>query len=228
MNTNEIIAYLHQTKKKTPVKVYIKSNFPISFPDCKVFGDTNQIVFGEWSHIQTILSKNKEHIMDYVVEANCRNSAVPLLDLISLTARIEPGAIIRDHVEIKERVIVMMGAIINIGAMIDEDTMIDMGVIIGGNARIGKRCHIGAGAVIAGVIEPASAKPVIIEDDVMIGANAVILEGIRIHKGAIVGAGAIVLEDVEEECIVAGNPARIINKVKNINKTAILPELRDI
>ena len=228
MNTNEISAYLHQAKKKTPVKVYVKSKTPISFTECKVFGETDQIVFGEWNQIQTILLKNKEHIIDYVVEATCRNSAIPLLSLIHLSARIEPGAIIRDHVEIKERVIVMMGAIINIGAVIDEDTMIDMGTIIGGNAKIGKRCHIGAGAVLAGVIEPANAKPVIVEDDVMIGANAVILEGIHIHKGAVIGAGAIVLEDVEEESIVVGNPAKVINKVKNISKTEILPELRKL
>ncbi len=44
--------------------------------------------------------------------------------------------------------------------------MIDMGAILGGRAIVGKNCHIGAGAVLAGVIEPASAKPVMVEDGV--------------------------------------------------------------
>lgn len=61
MNTNEIIAYLHQAKKKTPVKVYVKSKTPISFTECKVFGETDQIVFGEWNHIQTILLKKLDN-----------------------------------------------------------------------------------------------------------------------------------------------------------------------
>ena len=62
----------------------------------------------------------------------------------------------------------------------------------GGRAIVGKRCHIGAGAVLAGVVEPASATPVVIEDDVMIGANAVVIEGCRVGKGAVVAAGAVV------------------------------------
>ena len=76
----------------------------------------------------------------------------------------------------------MMGAIINIGSVIGEGSMIDMGAVLGGRATVGKNCHIGAGTVLAGVVEPASATPVIIEDDVMIGANAVVLEGVHVAR----------------------------------------------
>src|SRR5699024_6243880 len=108
------------------------------------------------------------------------NSAIPLLDTKDLKARIEPGAIIRDDVEIGDNAVVMMGAVINIGAVIGSGTMIDMGAVLGGRAIVGKNCHIGAGTVLAGVVEPASAVPVVIEDDVVIGANAVVLEGCRV------------------------------------------------
>ena len=69
-----------------------------------------------------------------------------------------------------------------------------------------KNCHIGAGAVLAGVVEPASATPVIVEDDVLIGANAVVIEGVHIGKGSVVAAGAVVIEDVPENVVVAGTP----------------------
>ena len=62
----------------------------------------------------------------------------------------------------------MMGAILNIGASVGAGTMIDMGAVLGGRATVGARCHIGAGAVLAGVIEPASATPVVVEDEVLI------------------------------------------------------------
>lgn len=38
--------------------------------------------------------------------------------------------------------------------------MIDMGAVLGGRAIVGKNSHVGAGTVLAGVIEPASADPV--------------------------------------------------------------------
>ena len=44
----------------------------------------------------------------------------------------------------------------------------------------------------AGVVEPASAVPVVIEDDVVIGANAVVLEGCRVGKGAVVAVSRLV------------------------------------
>lgn len=75
-----------------------------------------------------------------------------------------------------------MGSIINIGVQIGDETMIDMGAVLGGRVVVGKKMRVGAGAVLAGVIEPASAQPVVIEDNVMIGANAVILEGIKSWK----------------------------------------------
>ncbi len=106
--------------------------------------------------------------------------------------------------------------------------MVDMNAVVGARGTIGKNCHIGAGAVVAGVLEPPSKTPVIIEDGVLVGANAVILEGVRIGKNAVVAAGAIVTEDVPEESVVAGSPARIIKQKdeKTKEKTKILDDLR--
>lgn len=43
-----------------------------------------------------------------------------------------------------------------------------------------------------------------------IGANAIIMCGVKIGDECIVGSGAIVTKDVPSNCIVAGNPAKII------------------
>ena len=230
MDAYEIIRYIAESKKKTPVKLYVKEKSPLDYGDAKVFGAGDKVVFGEWSELKPLLESQRGRIEDIVIENDCRNSAIPMLDKKDIQARIEPGAIIREQVEIGKNAVIMMGAVINIGAVIGEGTMIDMGAILGGRATVGKNCHIGAGAVLAGVIEPASAVPVVIEDGVLVGANAVVVEGVHVGKNAVVAAGSVVLEDVPENAVVAGVPARVIKQKdeKTISKTELIDLLRTL
>ncbi|MBR5225505.1 MAG: 2,3,4,5-tetrahydropyridine-2,6-dicarboxylate N-acetyltransferase, partial [Clostridia bacterium] len=109
-------------------------------------------------------------------------------------------------------------------------TMIDMGAVLGGRAIVGKNSHVGAGAVLAGVVEPPSATPVTVGDNVMIGANAVVIEGVQIGDNAVVAAGAVVTQDVPANAVVAGVPARIIKMKdeKTNSKTALVDALREL
>ncbi len=215
MDAQEIINYIATAPKKTPAHV---------------FGDGDVVVFGNWDELGPIVSANADAIDDIVIENDRRNSGVPLLDLKGVNARIEPGALIREKVEIGDNAVIMMGAVINIGAVIGEGTMIDMGAVLGGRAIVGKRCHVGAGTVLAGVVEPASATPVVIEDDVMLGANAVVIEGVRVGEGAVVAAGAVVVDDVPAGAVVAGCPAKVIKMKdeKTADKTALVDALRTL
>lgn len=231
MNAQEIITYIATAEKKTPVKIYIKETLPIDYGSAKVFGTAaDKIVFGDWKELGPILEANKTHIKDLVIENDCRNSAIPLLDLKDIPARIEPGAIIREKVTIGKNAIIMMGAILNIGAVVGEGTMIDMGAVLGGRATVGNHCHVGAGVVLAGLIEPANARPVTLADHVFVGANAVIAEGVQVGRNAVVAAGSVVIDDVPENAVVAGVPAKVI-KMKDqgtYDKTKLLDELRKL
>ena len=228
----EIIQYIRDAKKQTPVKVYVKGDDLPDSDEFKVFGSTtSKVLIGDLEPISKYLEYNKDKIKDSYLEQDRRNSAIPMLDMRNINARIEPGCFIRENVTIGDNAVIMMGAVINIGAKLGEGSMIDMGAVLVGRAEVGKHCHVGAGAVLAGVIEPPSAKPVVLEDDVLIGANAVVVEGVRIGKGAVVGAGSIVLNDVPAGAVVAGNPARIIKEEKTEEtkeKTQLMDDLRKI
>lgn len=57
-----------------------------------------------------------------------------------------------------------------------------------------------------------------------IGANAIIMAGVKIGDEVIVGSGAIVTKDVPSNCIVAGNPAKVIKTGINTAKYGKLIE----
>lgn len=226
----EIARYIKEVPKKTPVKVYLAGDLDgIDEKNIDILGSKPlYILFGDSDDINDFIEKNKDRITKAIYEYDRRNSAVPMLDVRNINARIEPGAIIRDKVVINKNAVIMMGAVINIGAEIGEGTMVDMNAVVGARGKLGKNVHLGAGAVIAGVLEPPSSIPVVIGDNVLIGANSVILEGVKVGDGAVVAAGSIVTCDVEGGTVVAGAPAKFIKFVdeKTKDKTKLLDDLR--
>ncbi|MER0510284.1 acyltransferase [Aeromonas veronii] len=57
-------------------------------------------------------------------------------------------------------------------------------------------------------------KDIIVREGAWIGANSIILPGVVIGKNAVIGAGSIVTKSVQDFCVAAGNPAKIIKELK--------------
>ncbi len=93
------------------------------------------------------------------------------------------------------------GAIINPLVKIGNGVICNTGSIIEHECVIGDYVHVAPGAVLTG--------NVVIEDGAFIGANSVIKQGVTVGKNAIVGAGAVVINNVADEKVVVGNPAKI-------------------
>lgn len=242
MDYREIRDLIANAHKTTPVRVYVRHaarwrpaegedvSAELDASDVKVFpsGEETTILVGDWDAVSRLLETDGDAIHYWHLENDRRNSAIPLLDLRGVNARIEPGAIIREGAEIGEHVIAMMGAVVNVGAVVGSGTMLDMNSVVGARAMVGSDCHIGAGAVLAGVLEPPSADPVVIEDGVLVGANAVVLEGTTVGRGSVVAAGAVVTRDIPAGVVAAGQPARVLKEIdqKTKDKTGLLKELR--
>lgn len=59
------------------------------------------------------------------------------------------------------------------------------------------------------------AREIIIGKNCFIGCNSIILKGTKLGDGCVVGAGAVVCGQFEGNCVIAGNPARVI-KMLNV------------
>jgi len=61
--------------------------------------------------------------------------------------------------------------------------------------------------------------PILVKKGASIGTSTTILCGVTIGENAIVGAGSVVTRDVLDNTIVAGNPAKILRKIKKNENT---------
>jgi len=57
-----------------------------------------------------------------------------------------------------------------------------------------------------------------IGENVWIGMNSIILKGVEIGNGAAIAAGSVVTKNCESNTLYAGNPAKKIKKINEINK----------
>ena len=114
----------------------------------------------------------------------------------------------------------------------DECLFIGRGVFINFNCvmldgapiRIGDHVLIGPAVQIYTFTHPMdfeqrrrpveSCRPVAIGDDCWIGGGAILCPGVRIGPRSVVGAGSVVVRDVEPDVVVAGNPARVVRRLK--------------
>ncbi len=63
-----------------------------------------------------------------------------------------------------------------------------------------------------------------IGQDCFVGARSILLPGVTVGDGSIVAAGSVVTRDVPRDCIVAGNPARVIKCGIGVGAFGRLPD----
>lgn len=103
------------------------------------------------------------------------------------------------------------------------------GVTIGDNTCIGGNCKIldndfhpieweERNRLMSNMVGTAEndlipSREIIIGKNCFIGCNTIILKGTILGDGCVVGAGAVVSGRFEDNCVIAGNPGRVIKKL---------------
>ncbi|WP_394826926.1 2,3,4,5-tetrahydropyridine-2,6-dicarboxylate N-succinyltransferase [Pendulispora albinea] len=104
--------------------------------------------------------------------------------------RVVPPGVVRYGAFLEPGCVVMPGYV-NIGARVGERSMVDTWATVGTCAQIGKDVHLSGGVGIGGVLEPPTARPVIVEDGAFIGSRVVIVEGVHVGREAVIGSGVV-------------------------------------
>ncbi|WP_339686739.1 serine acetyltransferase [uncultured Nonlabens sp.] len=84
------------------------------------------------------------------------------------------------------------------------------GIVVNGNTSIGNNVNISQGVTIGRISNGKNQGVPVIGDLVWLGASSVIVGGITIGSGSVIGPGSYVNFDVPENCLVMGNPGKII------------------
>ena len=115
---------------------------------------------------------------------------------------IHPTAKLAYNVNIGRGVMIGINTSINTSANIGNNTIINTGAIIEHEDKIGENVHIAPGTSIAGRVT--------IKNGTFIGIGTVVKEYLTIGSNVTIGAGSVVLEDIPDNVVAVGSPARVI------------------
>ena len=115
---------------------------------------------------------------------------------------IHPSTIIADSLTMGSGNALMAGSIINAHTTLGSNCIINTGAIIEHDCIIEDHVHVATGAKLAGNVK--------VKEGAHVGIGAIVKQSITIGKRAIVGAGAVVLENIPDNVVCTGIPARVI------------------
>lgn len=119
---------------------------------------------------------------------------------------VHPSAQISSFASVEASAQVLAGTHLGPASSIGRGAIINTGAIVEHDCRVGDFTHVASGAILGG--------NVMLGDYAHIGSGAVVLQSLFIGDGAIIGSGAVVTRDVPPGDVVAGVPAKRLNKTQ--------------
>jgi acetyltransferase EpsM len=118
---------------------------------------------------------------------------------------VDPSAQIGRDVTMAPGTVVMPGVVVNAGTRIGAHVILNTSCSVDHDCRVESLSHLSPGVRLGGQCT--------IGEETHVGIGASVMQGIRIGSRATIGAGAAVVDDVPDDVVAAGVPARIIRAV---------------
>ncbi len=170
-------------------------------PDEKIM---NLPVLGDFSIMPDLIKKGVSGFIVGVGDNKIRTQRfeeMKNMGLEPITA-VHPAANIASDAKIGDGTVISIGATIAEGAVIGDNVIINTGAIVEHGDVIENNVHIGPGAALAGKVT--------VKKGTFVGLRSVIKEFVTVGESVTVGAGAVVLEDIPDNAVAVGAPAKVI------------------
>lgn len=118
---------------------------------------------------------------------------------------VHKNAVVSPFSYIDEGTCVMAGTIINAGTYIGKNCIINTGSVVEHDCKIGDNSHISPNSSIAGGVS--------IGFNTHIGIGSCVIQGKSIGNNVTIGAGAVLIDDIADNSLAVGVPAKVI-KIK--------------
>lgn len=120
---------------------------------------------------------------------------------------IHPNAIVSKFAKIGPGTQIMAAAVVNPAAVIGNHCIINTGAIVEHDCKLEDYVHVAPNACLGGNVT--------VGEKTLVGIGATIIPNVKIGKNVSIGAGTVVLQDVPDNAVVVGVPARIIKYQEN-------------
>jgi len=172
----------------------------------------NSIILGSRGQLHDLCMKYKACIALGVGSCSARMNILNELIHETFATLVHATAYIDNSVTLLEGTVVCPHAVINCTTQVGRGVIVNSAALIEHDCIIGDAVHVGPKCALAGNVNIGSRT--------WIGIGATIKDGITLGKDVIIGAGAVVVNDLPDNVVAYGVPARIARKC-NENYTII-------
>lgn len=165
----------------------------------KVIGNTKEILYsydkGEFDVI--IIAIGYKYLKDRKRLYLELFERIPFATIIHPTCIIDPSAIIGSGV------VLYQGCIIDKNVIIKDNVLINIAVVVSHDSCIGAHSFIAPRVVFSGFVQ--------IMECCFLGTGTIVVDNITVSSNNYIGAGAVIINNIIEEGVYVGNPAKKLN-----------------
>lgn len=119
-----------------------------------------------------------------------------------LTNVVHPSALVSSLATVGQGNMILHGAIVQAAARIGNHVILNTGSQVDHDCIIADFVHLAPGVILCGNVE--------IGEGSFIGTGAIVIPGKKVGAWSIIGAGSVVIDNIPDNVVAVGNPAKVI------------------